>query len=76
VGDDGEGRREGVGEAVVAVDAGYFFDEVDLALKVEAPAGELGGVDAGGGGSELAAEGGEVLVDGFGGDAGGVDGGA
>ncbi len=31
---------EGVGEAVVAVDAGDFFDEIDFALEVEAPAGE------------------------------------
>ena len=35
------GSGQGVGEAVVAVDAGDFFDEVDLALEVEAPGGEL-----------------------------------
>ena len=29
-----------VGEAVVAVDAGDFFDEVDFAFEVEAPAGK------------------------------------
>ena len=37
----GSGGGEGVGEAVVAVDAGYFFDEVDLALEVETPGGEF-----------------------------------
>ena len=41
VGDDGEWGGEGVGEAVVAVDAGDLFDEVDLALEVETPGGEL-----------------------------------
>jgi hypothetical protein len=41
--DDGERSGQGVGEAVVAVDAGYLFDEVDLALEVEAPGGELDG---------------------------------
>jgi hypothetical protein len=49
VGDDGEWSGKGVGEPVVAVDAGYLFDEVDLALEVEAPGGELdleGGVGA------------------------------
>jgi hypothetical protein len=39
--DNDAGRGEGVGEAVVAVDAGNLFDEVDLALEVETPAGEL-----------------------------------
>src|SRR5258708_7880954 len=43
VGDDGEWGGEGVGEAVIAVDAGYLFDEVDLALEVETPGGELDG---------------------------------
>ena len=42
VGDDREWRGDGVGEAVVAVDTGDLFDEVDLALEVEAPGGELG----------------------------------
>ena len=41
VGDDGEWSGEGVGEAVVAVDSGDFFDEVDLAFEVETPGGEL-----------------------------------
>jgi hypothetical protein len=41
VGDDGEWSGEGVGEAVVAVDSGDLFDEVDLALEVETPGGEL-----------------------------------
>src|ERR1700739_774656 len=50
------GKR--VGEAVVAVDAGNFFDEIDFALEVEAPAWQahmpyecLGGV-----GEEFASE--------------------
>ena len=30
-----------VGEAVVAVDAGDLFDEVDFAFEVEAPAGKV-----------------------------------
>ncbi len=38
VGDDREWRGDGVGEAVVAVDAGYLFDDIDLALEIEAPA--------------------------------------
>jgi len=78
--DDDAGCGEGVGEAVVAVDAGDFFDEVDLALEVETPGGEFGSVD----GliltqaveEEIAAKGGEVLGDDLRGDAGGVDGGA
>ncbi len=37
----GSGGGESVGEAVVAVDSGYLFDEVDLALEVQAPGGEL-----------------------------------
>ena len=37
-----------VGEAVVAVDAGDLFDEVDLALEVETPGGELDGEGFGG----------------------------
>ena len=41
VGDDDAGRGERVGEAVVAVDAGDLFDEVDLALEVETPGGEF-----------------------------------
>ena len=41
VGDDGDRSGEGVGEAVVAVDTGHLFDEVDLALEVETPGGEL-----------------------------------
>ncbi len=38
--DDRSGEKVGqrVLEAVVAVDAGDFFDEVDLAFEVEAPA--------------------------------------
>jgi hypothetical protein len=43
VGDYGEWSGQGVGEAVVAVDAGYLFDEVDFALEVETPGGELDG---------------------------------
>ena len=43
MGDDGHRCGEGVGEAVVAVDAGDLFDEVDLALEVETPGGELDG---------------------------------
>jgi hypothetical protein len=35
----GEGWKR-VGEAVVAVDAGDLFDEIDFALQVEPPAGE------------------------------------
>ena len=58
----GRGRGEGVGEAVVAVDAGDLFDEVDLALEVEAPGGELDGEGVGGRvGVRVAAEGSEVL---------------
>ncbi len=39
--DDGAGEGgQGIGEAVVAVDAGDFFDEIDLAFEVEPPAGE------------------------------------
>ena len=41
MGDDEAAGGEGVGEAVVAVDAGDLFDEVDLALEVETPGGEL-----------------------------------
>src|SRR5277367_806334 len=58
VGRDGERRWEGVGEAVVAVDAGYLFNEVDLAFEVESPGWELDGEDIGGFSSEGAAEGG------------------
>ncbi len=47
VGDDGHRRREGVCEAVVAVDAGDLFDEVDLAFEVETPGGELDGEGVG-----------------------------
>jgi hypothetical protein len=43
VGDDREWSGESVGEAIVAVDAGNLFDEVDLALEVETPGGELDG---------------------------------
>ena len=39
--DDGAGERgKRIAEAVVAVDAGDFFDEVDFALEVETPAGQ------------------------------------
>ena len=41
MGDDDAGGGEGVGEAVVAVDASDLFDEIDLALEVETPGGEL-----------------------------------
>ena len=58
VGDDGECGGEGVGEAVVAVDSGYFFDEVDLALEVEAPGGELDGERVRGLRGKFAAQGG------------------
>ncbi len=34
VGDDGERSGESVGEAVVAVDSGDLFDEVDFSLEV------------------------------------------
>ncbi len=70
----GSARGEGVGEAVVAVDAGDFFDEVDLALEVEAPGGEFGEVDVESVEDELAAERGEVAGDDLAGDAFGVDG--
>jgi hypothetical protein len=45
VSDDGEWSGESVGEAIVAVNAGDLFDEVDLALEVETPGGELDGED-------------------------------
>ena len=41
MGYDGECGGERVGEAVVAVDAGDFFDEVDFAFEVETPGGEF-----------------------------------
>ncbi len=37
---DGAWAGEGVGEAVVAEDAGDLFDEVDGALEIEAPGGQ------------------------------------
>jgi hypothetical protein len=43
VSDDGKRSGESVGEAIVAVDAGNLFDEVDLALEVETPGGEFDG---------------------------------
>jgi hypothetical protein len=43
VSDNGKRSGESVGEAVIAVDAGDLFDEVDLALEVETPGGELDG---------------------------------
>src|SRR5271154_2662308 len=49
VGYDGHRGGEGVGEAVVAVDACDLFDEVDLALEVETPGRELDGESGVGG---------------------------
>ena len=40
VDEDGKRRGEGVAEAVIAVDAGDLFDEIDLTLEVETPGGE------------------------------------
>ena len=74
--DDDAGGGEGVGEAVVAVDAGDLFDEVDLALEVETPGGEFYRVDVETLQEEFAAERGEVLGDDVGGDALRVKGGA
>ena len=68
--DDGAGeRRQRVGEAVVAVDAGYFFDEVDLAFEIETPAGQGDGVSALAGFFQLAAERGKDRLGRLGGDA-------
>ena len=67
---------QGVGETVVAVDAGDFFDEVDFALEVEAPAGQ-GDVPCASlrlRGVSRAAERGENVFDSGGGDAFLVDG--
>ena len=35
--------RQRVGKAIVAVDARYFFDEVDLAFEIEPPTGQRDG---------------------------------
>ena len=35
-------RGESVGEPVVAVDAGYFFDEIDFAFEIETRTGQVG----------------------------------
>ena len=37
---DGKCRGKRVGEAVVSVDAGDFFDQIDLTLEVETPGGQ------------------------------------
>ena len=42
VGCDGHRRGKGVGETVVAEDAGDFFDEIDFALEVETPGWGVG----------------------------------
>src|SRR5215472_4999775 len=70
---DGERRGQGVGETVVAVDAGDLFNEVDFTLEVEAPRGELDGVDVETVQEHLAAKGGEILLDDVAGDAFGTD---
>ena len=38
--DAGKGG-EGIGKAVVAIDAGNLFDQVDFAFEIEAPAGQV-----------------------------------
>ena len=68
MGEDLSGGGEGVGEAVVAVDAGDLFYEVDFAGEVEAPGGELDVEGVVACGSEGAAERFEVLLDEGGGD--------
>ncbi len=73
---DRERSRECVGEAVVAVDASDLFDEVDLALEVEPPGGQLDLVDVEAMKERLAAERGEVAGDDLAGDAIGLSGGA
>ena len=67
--DDNAGRGQRVGEAVVAVDAGDLFEEVDLAGEVETPGWELDFVSVVRERREFAAECGEEALDQCGGDA-------
>ncbi len=64
---------ESVGEAVVAVDARDFFNEIDFALEIETPAGQRDLPGFAAFRSEGAAEGGEDTFDSGGGDAFGVE---